>query len=160
MMKWNDAALACCGVFLPREADRRRLCEILTEAMEERLRDRRPGNGGSACPDPAQDAVFLELAAEVRENRRRIMGLIFPAEAQRDIMDLDLSMRSFNCLRRAGIATVEDLLSRTPEQIASIRNLGKKCQEEIREQLAEYAADCAEKQVGQRWVAEWMRKAT
>ena len=160
MMKWNDAALACCGVFLPREADRRKLCQILTEDMEKRLRDRRPQNGGSGYPGSAEDAVFLELAAEVRENRRRITGLIFPVEAQRDIIDLDLSLRSFHCLRRAGIATVEDLLSRTPEEIASIRNLGEKSQKEIRAQLAEYAAECAEKQVGRRLVSEWMRKTT
>ena len=47
------------------------------------------------------------------------------------IDELDLSVRSFNCLKRAGIDTVEDLINRTEEDMIKVRNLGKKSLEEV-----------------------------
>ena len=47
------------------------------------------------------------------------------------IEDLDLSVRSFNCLKRAGINTVEDLINKTAEDMMKVRNLGKKSYEEV-----------------------------
>lgn len=47
------------------------------------------------------------------------------------IEELDLSVRSFNCLKRAGINTVEDLISKTEEDMMKVRNLGKKSIEEV-----------------------------
>ncbi|MDD6311879.1 MAG: DNA-directed RNA polymerase subunit alpha [Firmicutes bacterium] len=47
------------------------------------------------------------------------------------IEELDLSVRSFNCLKRAGIDTVEDLISRSEEDMIKVRNLGKKSLEEV-----------------------------
>ena len=47
------------------------------------------------------------------------------------IEDLDMSVRSFNCLKRAGIDTVEDLINRTEEDMMKVRNLGKKSLEEV-----------------------------
>ena len=47
------------------------------------------------------------------------------------IEELDLSVRSFNCLKRAGIDTVEDLTNRTEEEMIKVRNLGKKSLEEV-----------------------------
>ena len=47
------------------------------------------------------------------------------------IEDLDMSVRSFNCLKRAGIDTVEDLTNRTEEDMIKVRNLGKKSLEEV-----------------------------
>ena len=47
------------------------------------------------------------------------------------IEELDMSVRSFNCLKRAGIDTVEDLISRTEEEMMKVRNLGKKSLEEV-----------------------------
>ena len=47
------------------------------------------------------------------------------------IEELDLSVRSFNCLKRAGIDTVEDLTNRTEEDMIKVRNLGKKSLEEV-----------------------------
>ena len=47
------------------------------------------------------------------------------------IEELDLSIRSFNCLKRAGIDTVEDLIERTEEDMIKIRNLGRKSLEEV-----------------------------
>jgi len=47
------------------------------------------------------------------------------------IEELDLSVRSFNCLKRAGIDTVEDLINKTEEEMIKVRNLGKKSLEEV-----------------------------
>jgi DNA-directed RNA polymerase subunit alpha len=47
------------------------------------------------------------------------------------IEELDLSVRSYNCLKRAGINTVEDLIQRTDEDMMKVRNLGRKSLEEV-----------------------------
>ena len=52
------------------------------------------------------------------------------------IEELDLSVRSFNCLKRANINTVEDLISKTGEDMMKVRNLGKKSLEEVQNKLA------------------------
>ena len=63
-------------------------------------------------------------------------------ETQRDkvlemtIEELDLSVRSFNCLKRANINTVEDLISKTQEEMIKVRNLGRKSLEEVEHKLA------------------------
>jgi DNA-directed RNA polymerase subunit alpha len=51
------------------------------------------------------------------------------------IEELDLSVRSFNCLKRAGINTVEELTQRTEEDMMKVRNLGKKSLEEVQQKL-------------------------
>ncbi|MBE6607969.1 MAG: DNA-directed RNA polymerase subunit alpha [Ruminococcaceae bacterium] len=51
------------------------------------------------------------------------------------IEELDMSVRSFNCLKRAGINTVEDLVSKTEEEMIKVRNLGKKSLDEVRAKL-------------------------
>lgn len=51
------------------------------------------------------------------------------------IEELDLSVRAFNCLKRAGINTVEDLINRTEEDMIKVRNLGKKSLEEVIQKL-------------------------
>ena len=63
-------------------------------------------------------------------------------ETQRDkvlemtIEELDLSVRSFNCLKRANINTVEDLISKTEDEMMKVRNLGRKSLEEVINKLA------------------------
>ncbi|MBR5139574.1 MAG: DNA-directed RNA polymerase subunit alpha, partial [Clostridia bacterium] len=52
------------------------------------------------------------------------------------IEELDLSIRSFNCLKRANIDTVEDLIERTEDDMMKIRNLGRKSLEEVIQKLA------------------------
>ena len=52
------------------------------------------------------------------------------------IEELDLSVRSFNCLKRAGINTVEDLINKTEEDMMKVRNLGRKSLEEVIAKLA------------------------
>lgn len=51
------------------------------------------------------------------------------------IEELDLSVRAFNCLKRAGINTVEELIQKTPSDMMKVRNLGKKSLEEVEEKL-------------------------
>lgn len=52
------------------------------------------------------------------------------------IEELDLSVRSFNCLKRANINTVEDLTNKTQEEMIKVRNLGRKSLEEVEHKLA------------------------
>lgn len=52
------------------------------------------------------------------------------------IEELDLSVRSYNCLKRAGINTVEELTQKTEEDMMKVRNLGKKSLEEVQQKLA------------------------
>ena len=51
------------------------------------------------------------------------------------IDDLDLSVRSYNCLKRAGVNTVSDLVSKTEEEMMKVRNLGRKSLEEVVQKL-------------------------
>jgi DNA-directed RNA polymerase subunit alpha len=51
------------------------------------------------------------------------------------IEELDLSVRSFNCLKRAGINTVEDLISKSEDDMMKVRNLGRKSLEEVIQKL-------------------------
>ena len=53
------------------------------------------------------------------------------------IEDLDLTVRSYNCLKRAGITTVQELTEKTEEEMSRVRNLGKKSLKEVKEKLAE-----------------------
>ena len=57
------------------------------------------------------------------------------------IEELDMSVRSFNCLKRAGIDTVEDLINRTEAEMIKVRNLGKKSLEEVVQKLHSLGLD-------------------
>jgi len=57
------------------------------------------------------------------------------------IEELDLSVRSYNCLKRAGINTVEELTERTEDTMMKVRNLGKKSMEEVKQKLADLDLD-------------------
>ena len=69
----------------------------------------------------------------------------FPEEAEDEstkvldmtIEDLDLSVRSFNCLKRADINTVADLTEKTEDDMMKVRNLGRKSLEEVKKKLEE-----------------------
>ncbi|MBR2684825.1 MAG: DNA-directed RNA polymerase subunit alpha [Erysipelotrichaceae bacterium] len=54
------------------------------------------------------------------------------------IEDLDLSVRSYNCLKRAGIQTVEELTQKTEEEMMHVRNLGKKSLKEVKDKILEH----------------------
>ena len=56
---------------------------------------------------------------------------------EKSIDDLDLSVRSYNCLKRAGISSVEELVKTTEEEMMKVRNLGRKSLEEVQQKLEE-----------------------
>lgn len=62
------------------------------------------------------------------------------------IEELDLSVRSYNCLKRAGINTVEELTQKTEEDMMKVRNLGKKSLVEVQRKLAELNLGLAKKE--------------
>ncbi len=76
--------------------------------------------------DRAKDMDMMTDRAEVKKERVLEMT----------IEELDLSVRSFNCLKRAGIDTVEDLIERSEEDMMKVRNLGRKSLEEVIQKLA------------------------
>jgi len=99
----------------------------------------------------ARDAVSLgakilcdhfTLFTDLSESVGSKPTVVEKAEAQRDkalemtIEELDLSVRSFNCLKRANINTVEDLISKTEDEMMKVRNLGRKSLEEVINKLA------------------------
>ena len=57
------------------------------------------------------------------------------------IEDMDLSVRSSNCLRRANILTVEDLVKKSKDDMLKVKNLGSKSLEEIIKKLQSYGLD-------------------
>lgn len=104
---------------------------------------------GSIMPDEA-----ISLSARIlSEHLRLFIGLTESAddveimvekeEEQKDkilempIEELDLGVRSYNCLKRAGINTVEELIQRNEDDMMKVRNLGKKSLEEVLNKLAE-----------------------
>ncbi len=70
------------------------------------------------------------VAAPPEDSSKRILDTT--------IEDLDLSVRSFNCLKRAGINVVGDLVARTEEEMMKVRNLGRKSLDEVKKKLEEY----------------------
>ena len=75
--------------------------------------------------DDAKNKEIMVERAEVKKEKVLEMT----------IEELDLSVRSFNCLKRAGIDTVEDLIDRTEEDMMKVRNLGRKSLEEVIQKL-------------------------
>lgn len=74
--------------------------------------------------DLSEQAVNAEIMVEKGENLQE-------KDLERTIEELDLSVRSFNCLKRAGINTVEDLTNKSEDDMMKVRNLGKKSLEEV-----------------------------
>ncbi len=67
---------------------------------------------------------------------------------QLTIEELDFSVRSFNCLKRANINTVQDLISRTPEDMMKVRNMGKKSLDEVQNKLVSLGLSLASEDPG------------
>ena len=63
-----------------------------------------------------------------------------------NIEDMDLSVRSYNCLKRANIHTVEDLLKKTEDDMLKVRNLGRKSLDEVIQKLNSYGLSLKEKE--------------
>ena len=61
------------------------------------------------------------------------------------IEELDFSVRSYNCLKRAGINTVEDLINKSEDEMMKVRNLGRKSLEEVIKKLHDMGLGLATK---------------
>jgi DNA-directed RNA polymerase subunit alpha len=104
---------------------------------------------GSIRPDEATSLSakilndHLRLFIGLTESLSDVEIMVEKEEEQKDkilemtIEELDLSVRSYNCLKRAGINTVEELIQRNEEDMMKVRNLGKKSLEEVVNKLAE-----------------------
>ncbi|HOQ01340.1 MAG TPA: DNA-directed RNA polymerase subunit alpha [Acetivibrio clariflavus] len=102
---------------------------------------------GSIKPDEAISlgakimSEHLNLFIDLSDNAKNAEIMVEKEETKKEkvlemtIEELDLSVRSYNCLKRAGINTVEDLTNRTEEDMMKVRNLGKKSLEEVYNKL-------------------------
>ena len=83
----------------------------------------------------------LELFIDLSETAKNTQVMVEKEESKKEkvlemtIEDLELSVRSFNCLKRAGISTVEDLTSKSISDMMKVRNLGKKSLDEVTNKL-------------------------
>lgn len=85
---------------------------------------------------------YFNLIVELEEGLVEVDSVIKPSVEGKEkpkstmmIEDLDLSVRSYNCLKRAGIQTVEELTQKTEEDMMKVRNLGKKSLKEVKDKL-------------------------
>jgi DNA-directed RNA polymerase subunit alpha len=104
---------------------------------------------GSISPEEATSwsakilTEHLKLFVSLTEKVGDVEIVVEKEEEERDkildmtIEELDLSVRSYNCLKRAGINTVSELIQKTEEDMMKVRNLGKKSLEEVDKKLAE-----------------------
>ena len=80
--------------------------------------------------DLSDSAKNTEIMVEKEEGKKEKV-------LEMSIEELDLSVRSYNCLKRAGINTVEDLANKTEEEMMKVRNLGRKSLEEVLNKMAD-----------------------
>lgn len=104
---------------------------------------------GSVRPDEATSLAakilseHLQLFVGLTETANNVEIMVEKEEEKKDkvldmtIEELDLSVRSYNCLKRAGINTIEELIQRNEEEMMKVRNLGKKSLEEVVNKLKE-----------------------
>ena len=94
----------------------------------------------------------LELFIDLSEATKNTQVMVEKEESKKEkvlemsIEDLELSVRSFNCLKRAGISTVEDLANKTEEDMMKVRNLGKKSLDEVTHKLRSLGLDFAKEE--------------
>ena len=94
----------------------------------------------------------LELFIDLSETAKNTQVMIEKEENKKEkvlemsIEDLELSVRSFNCLKRAGISTVEDITNMTESEMMKVRNLGKKSLDEVTFKLRSLGLDFAQEE--------------
>ncbi len=94
----------------------------------------------------------LEIFIDLSEATKNTQVMIEKEESKKEkvlemsIEDLELSVRSFNCLKRAGISTVEDLANKTEDDMMKVRNLGKKSLDEVTHKLRSLGLDFAKEE--------------
>lgn len=86
----------------------------------------------------------LDIVASINEDILNMDNVIMEGTTEQPnkgqqmmIEDLDLSVRSYNCLKRAGIQTVDELTQKTEDEMMRVRNLGKKSLKEVKDKLVE-----------------------
>ena len=104
---------------------------------------------GTLAPDEAVSLAakvlseHLNLFIDLSENAKSVDVMVEKEDDQKEkvlemsIDELDLSVRSYNCLKRAGINTVEELTNKTPDDMMKVRNLGRKSLDEVYAKLKE-----------------------
>ena len=104
---------------------------------------------GTIAPDEAVSLAakvlseHLNLFIDLSESSQTMVVITQPQDSgqstvlEMNIDELELSVRSYNCLKRAGINTVEELCNRTEEDMMKVRNLGKKSLDEVNAKLKE-----------------------
>ena len=114
-------------------------------------------NGG-LTPDEALSLAakvmtgHLELFIDLSETTKNTQVMVEKEESKKEkvlemsIEELELSVRSFNCLKRAGISTVEDLTNKSEAEMMKVRNLGKKSLDEVTNKLHALDLDFAKKE--------------
>ena len=94
----------------------------------------------------------LELFIDLSDTAKNTQVMIEKEESKREkilempIEELELSVRSYNCLKRAGIATVQDLANKTEADMMKVRNLGKKSLDEVTNKLHSLNLDFAKEE--------------
>ena len=113
---------------------------------------------GSLKPDEALSLAakvmtgHLELFIDLSEATKNTQVMVEKEESKKEkvlemsIEDLELSVRSFNCLKRAAISTVEDLTNKTESDMMKVRNLGKKSLDEVTNKLHSLGLDFAKEE--------------
>ena len=108
---------------------------------------------GSLLPDEALSLAakvmneHLALFIDLSEATKNTEIMVEKEESKKEkvlettIEELDLSVRSYNCLKRAGIINVEDLTNKTEEEMMKVRNLGRKSLEEVTNKLHSLGLD-------------------
>ena len=104
---------------------------------------------GTLAPDEAVSLAakvlseHLNLFIDLSENAKSVDVMVEKEDDQKEkvlemsIDELELSVRSYNCLKRAGINTVEELTNKTPDDVMKVRNLGRKSLDEVYAKLKE-----------------------
>jgi len=89
--------------------------------------------------------LFIDLSEATKNTQVMIEKEEYKKEKvlEMSIEDLELSVRSFNCLKRANISTVEDLANKTESDMMKVRNLGKKSLDEVTNKLRSLGLDFA-----------------
>ena len=94
----------------------------------------------------------LELFIDLSETAKNTQVMVEKEESKKEkvlemsIEELELSVRSYNCLKRAGIATVEDLANKTEDDMMKVRNLGKKSLDEVINKLHSLGLEFAQEE--------------
>ena len=89
----------------------------------------------------------LDLFVDLSETAKNTQVMVEKEESKKEkvlempIEELELSVRSYNCLKRAGITTVEDLANRSESDMMKVRNLGKKSLDEVINKLHSLGLD-------------------